>query len=118
MRIDLTTTYPERLTAKALGARWDAFKRVWYIIDPPDLTPFLRWIPSAHVGSLATAASDKPKGSHNPPNRNAAMKAERCAAFNNRTRITGPAHVPHCGCNALPWENCAHTLANAGESIT
>jgi hypothetical protein len=46
------------------------------------------------------------------------MKAERRAAFNNRSRITGPAHVPHCGCNALPWEHCAHTLANAGESIT
>jgi hypothetical protein len=109
MRIDLTTTYPERHEAKALGARWDAFKRCWYVVDPPDLTPFMGWIPSAHPGSLATGASDKPKGSHIPPNRNTAMKAERRAAFNNRARITGTKNVPHCGCNALPWEHCAHT---------
>lgn len=46
MRVNLACPYEERSSAKALGARWDAAKRVWYVIDPPDLRPFARWLPA------------------------------------------------------------------------
>jgi hypothetical protein len=124
MRIDLNVSFPEKDKAKALGARWDSIKRVWYLLDPQDLAPFLLWIPNVHPGSirqplldtnpnssLSTVNSEKPKGNHTALNIKTAMKAERRAAFNNRARITGPKHVLHCGCNVLPWEDCAHTLA-------
>jgi len=44
MRINLQCPFSEKDRAKALGARWDSGKRVWYLIDPEDLTPFMRWI--------------------------------------------------------------------------
>lgn len=102
MRIDLNTTYAERHTAKALGARWDYEKRVWYIIDPTDLASFLKWIPSAGASPLV---EDIPVYK----NVQSTNKMQR-----HSYGITGPVHVPHCGCNALPWEHCAHTLAKDG----
>ena len=44
MRINLQCPYSEKDQVKALGARWDAEKRVWYIVDPEDLKPFERWL--------------------------------------------------------------------------
>lgn len=98
MRIDLTTPYQERHKAKALGARWDAFKRCWYIVDPPDSKPFQRWLPLA-------------------PEERAIRKEQRRAAYNARARTTGPDFVVSCGCNVLPWEDCSHSRAKAGEPI-
>ena len=101
MRIDLTTAYAERHVAKALGARWDAFSRVWYLVDPEDLTPFLRWIPS--VLEASEVAGQVPNFSHitQPPIQN--KPASRAYG------VTGPAVVPHCGCEVLPWNKCMHT---------
>ncbi len=45
MRIDLKVPFAEKDSAKALGARWDAAKKNWYVKDVAELTPFLRWIP-------------------------------------------------------------------------
>ena len=42
MRINLVTPYAEKDAVKALGARWDATKKLWYIVDVADLTPFNR----------------------------------------------------------------------------
>lgn len=101
MRINLTTSYDERHAAKALGARWDAFKRCWYVIDPPDLTPFLRWIPAVSGFDLnrPTAPADIPHYKKPVPGR----PQQRSYG------ITTSVAVTHCGCEALPWEDCAHT---------
>ena len=45
MRINLTTPFAEKDQVKALGVGWDAARKVWYIEDVEDLTPFTRWIP-------------------------------------------------------------------------
>lgn len=45
MRINLNCPYSEKDQVKALGARWDASRKVWYIVDVENLTPFLRWLP-------------------------------------------------------------------------
>ena len=42
MRINLVTPFAEKDAVKALGARWDAAKKLWYITDVADLTPFMR----------------------------------------------------------------------------
>ncbi len=42
MRINLVAPFAEKDAVKALGARWDAANKNWYIIDVKDLTPFLR----------------------------------------------------------------------------
>ena len=88
MRINLITPFAEKDQVKALGARWDSQKKVWYIKDVEDLSPFERWIPD-------TPAVQKPSGQ----TRNA-----------NRSIDTSPP-PPHCGCDVLPWEPCIHTPA-------
>jgi len=96
MRINLSTTYPERNEAKALGARWDGARQVWYIEDVEDLTPFLRWIPNIAKWGMNILASPL---------------AAPAKTHYFQPRTTGAAEVTHCGCNVLPWEDCMHTTS-------
>ena len=100
MRINLVTPFAEKEAVKALGARWDAVKKIWYIADIADVTPFLRWIPN-----LATATEDSANEVTRP------TKSTQKAQINQfKGPTTGSSlEVPHCGCNVLPWEDCQHT---------
>ena len=102
MRINLVTPFAEKDAAKALGARWDAAKKCWYIVDVDDLTPFMRWIPNldaAQDAGAATAANPK-------------ASAKTAAARPKPPVASKPSvEVPHCGCQVLPWEDCEHSLA-------
>lgn len=96
MRINLVTPFAEKDAVKALGAKWDTARKVWYIVDVENLTPFLRWIP----GSQAVA-DQKP-----PPQRKRKMQEVMVPS-------TGPAVIgSSCGCDALPWEDCEHTAGS------
>lgn len=55
MRINLLCSFDDRHAVKALGARWDATLKTWYVVDPPDLLPFARWLPLDAAQFLATA---------------------------------------------------------------
>jgi len=95
MRINLSCPYAEKDEAKALGAKWDADRKVWYIQGVEDLTPFSRWIPL-----LGRMAQDmKPKKD-----------------VNRKPRITGT-YRPSCACDVLPWEDCEHTEAAAQAAL-
>ncbi len=61
MRINLVTPFAEKDAVKALGARWDPAKKVWYINDVADLTPFQRWIPDRKT---ATGGDAGQRGKH------------------------------------------------------
>jgi len=87
MRINLVTPFAEKDAAKALGARWDGAKKVWYITDVADLTPFMRWIPNLEA---ATAPARKSDG----------------------VITKSSVLVPHCGCKVLPWLDCEHSIGN------
>jgi hypothetical protein len=91
MRINLVTPFAEKDAAKALGARWDATKKLWYIVDVADLTPFMRWIPDMQASAETLPTADSPP-LHKAP------IASKVAS-----------EVPHCGCDVLPWEACSHT---------
>ncbi|MDB5958339.1 DUF5710 domain-containing protein [Ramlibacter sp.] len=93
MRTYLNCPFAEKDEAKSLGARWDGAKKRWYIEDAKDLGPFARWL--AQDG--AAPASAKARVDASPGVR------------------TGPKEVPHCGCDALPWESCVHTPAARAE---
>lgn len=60
MRINLACPYEDRHSAKALGARWDIARKVWFIVNPPDLQPFARWLP-ADVRAFWLKAKAQPK---------------------------------------------------------
>ena len=42
-RIDLNVPYKEKDDAKRLGAKWDPTKKVWFVPDGADPTPFAKW---------------------------------------------------------------------------
>jgi Domain of unknown function (DUF5710) len=103
MRINLVTPFAEKDAAKALGARWDAAKKCWYIVDVDDLTPFMRWISNLDAAQDTGAATGS---NHKASHKAAAVKSKPPVA-------SKPAvEVPHCGCQVLPWEDCEHSLAN------
>ncbi len=43
----LTVDYKDKDAAKALGARWDAAQRQWFVPEGRDLAPFAAWICTA-----------------------------------------------------------------------
>lgn len=97
MRINLVTSFAEKDAVKALGARWDAVKKRWYIVDVADLSPFTRWIPNldaAMDGSGGNSLLTKPTSSQPAPV-NVPVKSD--------------AGVADCGCDVLAWEDCEHT---------
>lgn len=108
MRIDLVTPFADKDAAKALGARWDAAKKTWYVVNASDLTPFIRWMPNgvmpvAH-GPLVSAAP----GVNGP----AGTAMATAVALASRGTVTQSATVvAHCGCSVLPWEMCLHNRA-------
>lgn len=99
MRINLVTPFAEKDAVKALGARWDATKKLWYITDVADLTPFMRWIPNLEAASEpsggATIATTK-------------LPTRQSPGVITQSSIA----VPHCGCEVLPWEHCEHSATH------
>ncbi len=96
------TPFAEKDAAKALGARWDAKLKVWYISDVQDLTPFLRWIPdmaAATAGSAIEPVSPTTKSTVEAP-------GGTLLPVTTMSNV----QVPHCGCDVLPWNDCVHTV--------
>ena len=99
MRINLVAPFAEKDAAKALGARWDSTKKLWYIVDVADLTPFLRWIPNMDVATAdALASGTLPDPSDKVP-------IKRSAGI----VTTSTVKVAYCGCTERAWEHCVHT---------
>lgn len=48
-RVELAVPFREKEDAEALGARWDATTRTWYVPAGVDPTPFGKWIPEVAV---------------------------------------------------------------------
>lgn len=99
MRIKLVTPFSEKDAVKALGARWDPAKKLWYITDVADLTPFMRWIPDLEAAS-------EPSGG---PAKSAAMApAKQSPGVITKSTVA----VPDCGCKVLPWKDCEHSASS------
>ena len=95
MRINLVTPFAEKDAVKALGARWDAAKKCWYIVDATDLAPFARWIPDlATATGVAISLPQK-------------TKFELASPANAQAALVND--VANCGCDVLPWDDCVHT---------
>lgn len=44
MKIYLNIPYSEKDEARRLGAKWDIAVKKWYVMDLPNLEPFLQWM--------------------------------------------------------------------------
>ena len=51
----LDVPFTQKDEAKALGARWDAGARKWYVPEGVELTPFNPWLPSSKKTTLSAA---------------------------------------------------------------
>lgn len=96
MRVDLNTPFAEKDEAKSLGARWDATRRVWYIQNIEDLTPFLKWIPESKISKESIRSKIHENNKIN-------------IDFESKKNIISPP-LKVCNCDVLPWEDCPHTL--------
>ena len=103
MRINLKTPFAEKDAVKALGARWDAAKKLWYITDVADLTPFLRWIPDVQMATESPMLND---GKLSTAQANPPTSRSQGGVI---TKPTMP--VSHCNCSTPPWIDCEHTAA-------
>ncbi len=56
-RLYLTVVYAEKDQAKALGARWDAMARRWFVPDGVNADAFARWLPASLVIPEAETAA-------------------------------------------------------------
>jgi len=94
MRINLKVPFAQKDAAKELGARWDAARKIWYVVDPVCLEVFADWMPEPELATAAPASS-------------------KVAVTQTNDRpgvLTGPAVFKAlCQCNALPWEHCEHS---------
>ena len=45
-KTDLEVPYHQKALARALGARWDAERRLWYVAETADLARFSQWLPA------------------------------------------------------------------------
>ena len=102
MRINLVTPFAEKDAAKALGARWDSTKKLWYIVDVTDLTPFQRWIPNLEAVKQESVGSDAL-----PTWQAEAGQIRRAAGVITTSTVS----MAHCGCKVRPWEDCEHSTA-------
>lgn len=101
MRINLVTPFAEKDQAKALGARWDSARKVWYIVDVADLAPFIRWIPDMEAATDSAGREGQA----------VASQAPKAASRNSSPPVVTRSStlVPFCGCTLPAWEDCAHT---------
>lgn len=56
--IKLSVSREEKDDAKALGAKWSAKQKTWYILDGTDLQPFYKWLPKEKKVELIIASRD------------------------------------------------------------
>jgi hypothetical protein len=88
MRINLHCPYAEKDEAKVLGAKWDAERKTWYVVNPHDLTIFARWLTDEQKKEFSRKLNKKWP---------VTKMDERYRKF-------------VCGCDVLPWEACIHTF--------
>ena len=55
-RIDLNVPFHEKDEAKALGARWDPQRRLWYVPDNIDASSLRKWIPVSQSPNVRAAS--------------------------------------------------------------
>jgi hypothetical protein len=94
MRINLKVPFSQKDAAKELGARWDATRKIWYVVDPECVDVFSDWMPEVQAAAAEKIITNaKPGGGHGA--------------------VTGPKDIQlYCECDVLPWEHCTHTRAS------
>ena len=92
--------FAEKDRAKALGARWDAARKVWYVQGVENLDAFAEWMPGQRTQSITGAETSSPAAR---PIR--AVQPHQRVAATSAGVITGARVIP-LSCDCLPWVGC------------
>ncbi len=97
MRINLVTPFAEKDAVKSLGARRDSTRKVWYIQDVADLTPYLRWIPNLEAATEASTGTEAPEIPVNVPlRRSASVVANSAVVLAGKFLLARPGQRRKC----------------------
>lgn len=92
MRLDLKVPFAEKDAAKKLGARWDAARKIWYVVGKEDVAPFSKWSPTPHDESSVVPAPQK----NSPVRTQSTGKVYVGSGYVERPRV----------CECQPWDVC------------
>lgn len=95
MRFNLKVPFAEKDDVKKLGARWDAGRKLWYVVGKEDVSPFAKWSPTPAEDSAAGSPSQK-SPAQAKPRAPTEGKLQVGSRYVERPRI----------CECLPWEDC------------
>lgn len=107
MRVNLEVPYGQKEQAKRYGAKWDTARKCWYVIDPVNMVPLLKWIPGAKCESERIAHA---LYAHAKPGKKKHGKRKKSHAALPAARSTS--HLPYA--DVPPWEDMD---AEAGQHI-
>jgi hypothetical protein len=51
-KVYLNVPFSQKDAAKALGAKWDAAQKKWYVLDDKELSLFSQWQPLPALGAI------------------------------------------------------------------
>jgi hypothetical protein len=106
MRVNLKVPYAEKDKAKRLGAKWDMARKVWFVEDLDNLSPFLRWMPE-HLKRPVKTESKAVKKSQEVKALDKNKPKKACNRINKVTPRTDFSLLD-TGCSCVPWEWCEH----------
>lgn len=98
--IYLDVPYAQKDEAKALGARWDAGSKRWYVPKGALAALFKRWLPPGVTAKLVSKAAKPAKAAKRERPRERAARRQDDAAGKV---IVGVNYVPTEGAVGLPW---------------
>lgn len=99
MRVDLKVPFAAKEMAKKLGARWDAARKIWYVLDREDMAPFSQWSPTPHEASSAAPAAQQKAPAKTLPS----GKVHVGSDYVELPRV----------CECLPWDVCDKCRASS-----
>jgi len=96
----LNVPFAEKDAAKALGARWDAANKKWYVSSDKDITLFAQWQPQSGTLESPAAKTSVPKS------RTASAKNNSPAAHAGTGVVTHPVDKNFIAYNGdePPWD--------------
>lgn len=96
----LNVPFAQKDAAKALGARWDAANKKWFVPAGKDIAAFAQWMMDAEL-ALASSKTIVSKAKINrPPVNNSAQPKSAAGVF---THPTIADFIPYSG-DAAPWD--------------
>lgn len=102
IQLILRVPFEQKDAAKALGARWLASEKTWYVPYGIDIQLFKAWWPSdlqqASKSIEASSKSTSRKGVAKPHTATSSQQA-------TKGHVTGPSDIPLEEDSKLPWED-------------